>query len=366
MQEFLKRVILLLLPVLLAVVGVNYFGDAANLFSDSYETNVASEIAKGNNVTNILNCDERDLQRLIIEKLKTCPEIVVLGSSRIMEIRESMFKDSSLLNNGVSGATIEDLMAFVELYQEKKCLPKKIIIGLDPWTLNKNNEQVRWKPLEKQYRLFQKRVNIGHMAMFDVGFKAQLKNDIKSQIKYYQLFSPSYFKSSLNTLLFKDKNVRITKVNVNDTFTRLSDGSVSYDLKYRSAGSAEVDKRVSEYIRGNLYSVQNFTELDKNIQFQLECIIKYLQSKNVEIEFFLAPYHPDVYQVVEKEPYLKVVDSEKYFNSLALQYHIKVYGSFDPRPYRLTKSSFYDGMHCDFRAINFLLKNSRFNSSKVL
>ena len=58
--------------------------------------------------------------------------------------------------------------------------------------------------------------------------------------------------------------------------------------------------RISEYIRGNLYSVRNFTELDKNIQFQIECLIKYLQSKNVEIEIFLAPYHPDVDQVVEK------------------------------------------------------------------
>lgn len=366
MQKFLKRVFILLLPVLLVVLSVNYFGDAANLFSDSYTSKVASEIAKGNNVTNILNCDERDLQRLIIKKLKTCPDILVIGSSRIMEIRESMFIDSSLINNGVSGATIEDLMALIELYEEKKCLPKKVIIGLDPWTLNKNNEQVRWKPLEKEYKLFLKRLHIDNLNMFDVSFKEQLKSDIKSQIKYYQLFSPSYFKSSLNTLLFQDKNVRIINSKVNDTFTRLSDGSVSYDVKYRSASSNEVDRKVSEYIRGNLYSVRNFAELDRNIQFQLEHLIKYLKSKNVQIEIFLAPYHPDVYQVVEKEPYLKIMESEKYFLSLASQYHIKVYGSFNPALYRLTKASFYDGMHCDFRAIDFILKNSRFNSSKVL
>lgn len=366
MKEFLKNIFLFLLPVLLVVTGVNYWGDAANLFSDSYETGVASEIVKGNNVTNILNCDERDLQRIIIKKLDYCPDIVVLGSSRIMEIRESMFKDLSLINNGVSGATIEDLVAMVELYVEKKCLPKKIIIGLDPWTLNKNNEQVRWRPLEKEYRLFLKRVQVDQMKMFHVSFKEQLKNNIKSWIKYYELVSPSYFKSSLNTLLFQDKSLQITKKTVNDTFTRLSDGSVSYDIKYRSANTAEVDKKVSEYIRGNLYSVRNFSELDKGIQFQLECLIKYLQSKNVDIDFFMAPYHPNVYNEVERQPYLKVVDSEKYFLSLASRYSIKVYGSFDPKLYHLKKSSFYDGMHCDSSAINLILKNSRTNSTTVL
>jgi hypothetical protein len=365
-REFLKNIFLFLLPVLLIVTSVNYWGDAANLFSDSYETGLASEIVKGNNVTNILNCDERDLQRLIIKKLDYCPDIVVVGSSRIMEIRESMFKDSSLINNGVSGATIEDLMAMVELYVEKKCLPKKIIIGLDPWTLNKNNEQVRWRPLEKEYRLFLRRVKVDQMKMFHVSYKEQIKNDIKSWIKYYELVSPSYFKSSLNTVLFQDKSLHLTKKHVNDTFTRLSDGSISYDIKYRSASTAEVDKKVSEYIRGKLYSLRNFSELDKGIQFQIECLIKYLQQKNVEIEFFLAPYHPNVYQVVQKEPYLKVIDSEKYFMRLASQYHIKVYGSFDPKPYRLTKASFYDGMHCNFRTIDFILNNSRFYSFKLL
>jgi hypothetical protein len=366
MRSFLKRVLSFFSPIFLVVVGVNYFGDAANLFSDSYESKVAEEIVNGNNVTNILNCDERVLQRLIINKLDYCPDIVVIGSSRIMEIRQSMFKESSLMNNGVSGATIEDLLALIELYETKNCLPKRIIMGLDPWTLNKNNEQVRWRALESEYLANLKRLKIDDNPIFNISFQEGIKNVIKSQIKYYQLVSPSYFKISLKMLLFQNKSVFLTKNNFNDTFTRLSDGSVSYGLEYRSKNDAEVNKKVSQFIRGNLYSIQNFTELEKGIQLQLESLIIHLKSRNVEIEFFLAPYHPDVYKIVEKEPYLMVLESEKFFLFLAKQHQIKVFGSFDPQPFSLSKSFFYDGMHCDSNAINLLLKSNRTNFSRSL
>jgi hypothetical protein len=349
---------------MLIVIGVNYCGDAANLFSDSYENEVASEIVEGNNVTNILNCDERNLQRLIIKKLDYRPDIVVLGSSRIMEITESMFKDSSLINNGVSGASIEDLLAIVELYAEKKWLPKKIIIGLDPWTLNKNNEQVRWRTLEKEYLLFLRRIKVDQMIFLKLDL-GRHKNNIKSLFKFYELISPSYFKSSLKVILFQGKRLKITQETINDTFTRRSDNSISYDVKYRSASIEEIDKKVSEYIKGNLYSVRNFSELDKAIQYQLEYMIKYLQSKNVEIDFVLTPYHPIVYKLVSKEPFSKVLDSEKYLLQLASRYHIEVFGSFNPEVYNLNKHSFYDGMHSNSSAVNLILKYNRTNNARI-
>ena len=151
MKKFILKLIMALAPILLFVISVNYFGDAAKLFSKDYEKKIADQIIEGKNVTNINNYNERLLNKYLINNSLFCPDILVIGSSRVMLLNSSDFKEQTFFNNGVSGASIQDLLAIYEMYEQKKCLPKKIIIGLDPWTLNINNGQSRWMTLNQEY-----------------------------------------------------------------------------------------------------------------------------------------------------------------------------------------------------------------------
>jgi hypothetical protein len=348
MKKLIIKLILVLAPIFLFVISVNYFGDAANLFSTGFEKKISDELIKGNNVTNVTNYNERLLQKYLINNTAFCPEVIVIGSSRAMLINSSDFEGHTFFNNGISGATIEDLLAIYQMYEQKKCLPKKIILGLDPWILNINNGQTRWTTLKREYILqYNQLTNNNAIA-----------KDTHIDSKYFQLVSPSYFHGSFKKLFLVSSKLIVTNNKINNTFTKLVDGSITYDFRYRSADSAEVEKRAQDFLSGEIYSLEKFDKLSPDNKNLLEKIIAHLRNHHIEVSFFLAPYHPKVYTFIEKsERYSQVIESEKYYIDLALKYGIKVIGSFNPNKLNMNNSYFYDGMHCNEKGIEKILKS---------
>jgi len=150
--KFIKKLIFLL-PILCVIIGFNYFIDPANIFrSEKYYKEVVGVLLKGKNVANIMNYDERLLQKEYINGISKRKEIFVLGSSRVMQISSSVFPGHSFLNNGVSGASIEDDMAIYWMYRKKGFIPSIVVLGLDPWLLNKNNGQGRYESIIREYQ----------------------------------------------------------------------------------------------------------------------------------------------------------------------------------------------------------------------
>lgn len=348
MKKFILKLIMALAPILLFVISVNYFGDAAKLFSKDYEKKIADQIIEGKNVTNINNYNERLLNKYLINNSLFCPDILVIGSSRVMLLNTSDFKEQTFFNNGVSGASIQDLLAIYEMYEQKKCLPKKIIIGLDPWTLNINNGQSRWMTLNQEYFILYNQLTNKNIVTEEEHIES----------KYFQLVSPSYFKGSLKKILLASSEPIATNTKINKTFTRLVDGSITYDLEYRSATPDEIEKKAEDYISGDIYSIEKFDKLSPEIKFLLEKFIEHLRNNHIEISIFLAPYHPKIYSFVAKsEKYSQIIESEIYYRDLGLKYGIEVIGSFNPNRLNMDGSYFYDGMHCNEKGIEKILKD---------
>jgi len=348
MGKFILKLLIILAPIFLFVVSVNYLGDAANLFSIGYEKKIADEMIKGNNVTNVINYDERLLAKSLINNPVFCPDFAVLGSSRVLLINSSDFKGQTFLNNGVSGASIEDLLGIYQLYEQKKCFPKKIILGLDPWILNINNGQTRWSTLNREYVLLYNQLTNNNI----------IPRDKQMYSKYFQLLSPSYFKDSFKSLFLVSSKPIVTTTKLNNTFTKLADGSISYDLLYRSATPAEIQKNAIDYISGDVYSIEKFDKLSPEIMVLLEKLIAHIRNNHIEISFFLAPYHPKVYAFIAKSnKYSRIIESEIYYRNLALKYGIKVLGSFNPNKLNMDDSFFYDGMHCNEKGVKKILKS---------
>jgi len=350
MQKFIIRIFLFIFPMISIVILVNYVGDSANLFREGIEEYIANGILSGYNVTNVYNYDERLLQKHIILNSNTCPDIAVLGSSTIMLINSKYFKNRRVKNNGVSGVSIEDLIAIIQLYKTKNCLPENIIIGLDPWVLNENNNQSRWRTLINEYNNF-----------FDGKIESSANTIYVENSTFYQLVSPSYFQSSLKALLSsksKPGKPLLTLDSINSATTRLQDGSLSYGDSYRSLSAEQIEFKVSQYLSGRIYSIDKFNQLSPRIIYQLDKLLEFLISKKVCMTFILAPYHPKVYDhIASSKKYSKVIESEIYFNALSEKYNVKLIGSYNPHQLNINKSYFYDGMHLNEKGIDKLLQN---------
>ncbi len=147
----------MIVPTGLMVVLCNYFIDPANLFSSrQYVSGIAGILSSGNNVDNISNYDERLLQEEMIVRIKKTPDIVVLGSSRIMEIGSDFFPGKSVINLGVSHGNIHDLVAIVALLDSAGRLPKDVLINVDPNLVSYKGTN-EWQSLSDYYDAFHKK-----------------------------------------------------------------------------------------------------------------------------------------------------------------------------------------------------------------
>lgn len=342
MKKFISKAVAMALPALFILVLTNYIGDSAKLFDKEYEKEIAEIVINGKNATNIQNYDERLFQEYLIRKEQDCPHTIVLGSSRTMLIN-SDYVSNTLLNNSVSGASIEDIISIYQLYKDKGMFPKKAIIGIDPWTFNENNNQKRWQSIASYYYRFHNK---------------EVSDTIDSDLeKLRQLVSFTYFKSSLGnlpeTLTGSDKPVA-TEAKYNHGNTRLYDGSLKYGKVMREITDEKVDSRIQNFLSDEIYGLDGFEGISERIWNEFVMLINDMHANGIEIEFFLAPYHPDVYNKIT-EDYPMVLTAEKLIIKHAGEKNIKITGSFNPDIAGLNKNHFYDAMHCSEEGVRILL-----------
>tara|TARA_B110000305_G_scaffold235767_1_gene295992 strand:+ start:1001 stop:2068 length:1068 start_codon:yes stop_codon:yes gene_type:complete len=341
MKNFLLKISITFIIVCLNVLLINYFGDAANLFSKSYESNIV-KILKKSNVKNISNFDERIFQREFIYSSEIKPDVVAIGSSRVLKISSDLFKDQVFINNGVSGASMEDLIAIFQMYKAKRSMPSRIILGVDPWIFNKYSGQNRWQSIEKEYNKYYSALESKKELSF-----------INS--KYGQLLSPSYFQASLKKIIKGDSYTAplATSNENNETSTILKDGSRTDSRVIQEITNSQVMFKARSYIEGDLYSLENYDIISIEIFEEFKSFCSDILDSNIELSFFLSPYHPLVYQKI-KDDYNIVLDVEKKIIEFADDKNIKLIGSFSPLKAGLTSEDFNDGMHLKKSAIKLL------------
>ena len=343
--------LLYFLPIPVFFISINYFVDPANLFNNEIYEKIVGHLTNGENVTNVPNLDERLLQKLLIENLNECPEEIILGSSRIMLIgKTSDTQKEKYINNGVSGASIEDFFSILYLYEKKGCKIKKISLGIEPFLLNENNGQTRWKTLEFEF-----------FELYNQLFTQKKRSNSLISSKYNELFSFSYFKSSLEFLFSKNnKHIHPTTNIYNVEMTRLSDGSITYDNETRNLSSSKVDRKVEHTILDQpLYSMRDFKQLSEYNKVLFTFFIDYIIRNNIETEFIFVPLHPLLFNYLQNDPNYKMFfEAEAFYREIALKKNINIVGSFDPNKYNLNSADFYDGFHCKEGIIKKLYSKS--------
>jgi hypothetical protein len=292
-----------------------------------------AQLLKKNNIIFAQSLDERIFtkNRIIYENYN--PQILVIGSSRIMQLAENELKQKTL-NLSVSGATIEDQIAITGMALEK-FNPRTIYLAADPWLFNEVNGQKRWKSIKSEYFTTLLNINSWNKEK-KFNFKQQklIKEDDKIT---YLTFSESILErmySSININSNFDLPANIQNTQYKGLILR--DGKRVYDLKYQNQKKQEEIIRYSsmdnyEFSTAQFKSYDNFLDYLKNYHKK-------------EVILVLSPYYgPSFELTVKKIPvYLEI---EKKFINLAAKNQIKIVGSYNPKLVNCNDNDFYDSMH---------------------
>lgn len=330
--------------IIFIIIGTfNYKIDSLGLLRETTLDKVAEELSNGKIIAGLGNIDERIFRKKQIEYLKNDVEYVAIGSSRTMQLRKNMFLNDGInnfQNYSVSGASIEDYIALIQVHKNKfGKLPRNIIFGLDTWIFNKYNGQSRYLSLNDEYLQF-----------MDI-LKSNVETNNKKRSKIYYLLSLDYAKK--NREYYKNNSKQIEEIKLKyyitetievDDALKMPDGSIYYPYKDRFPNFEEVEKIAKSYAQGSVYSLERYEEIS-NIEI-FEKLITYLKNNGVNVYFYLTPYHPTTYDIlISQEKYKIINEVEIYVKEFAKQNNIKVVGSYNPHLLNLKNEHFFDGMH---------------------
>lgn len=349
MKKFFIKLICLS-PVLIVVVCVNYLVDPVSIFGQiSYTKDIAKIFIRGSNIVEAGPWDERLVQKYYIQGIKDRKEVVVLGSSRSMEINSSMFPNYSFHNNSIGGAILRDYLAIYDMYRERKMLPDYMIIELTPWLLNGGyysylSEHAYSSALSLRI------INENYNTLRKVLKLPPINIPVHNK-EYKYLISPNYFQKSIRQLIATRKTgfqlVRYfeTDAKTGKMSIRLADGSVhNKDSFY--ANPIEAVRQNAMDIDTDSWGLMDFSELDPDLKEEFELFIDLAKKEGVTLLFYIPPYHQIAYNLLAADVRYKIIaDEEKYFREFAQKRKITVLGSYNPETLPISESDFGDNFH---------------------
>lgn len=349
MKKLLLKLSFIFIPLAIIIVAINYTVDPANIFSgDAYVDKIATILASGNNADNISNYNERLLQKHFLQKQKEkIPDIIIMGSSRTMEISSNIYADKKLLNIGVSHANINDLIALAGLLEELKIKSKEVVINVDPFLICKGDKGAdEWITLKEYHQKFS-------LANCKNVINCEAIEEEDNQLKkYYTLVTFDYFKNSLE-FLYKGNTKSVENVgkNIPKKYGRYVDGSVAYSNSYQHPDTmivANVAKGMGKLV---------VPEIDTNKLNYLKCLFNYFKTNGTTITLTMLPFHTNYYDEANVKQKNIFNTYETFYNSLAQQNNIKIIGSFNAKKEGLNNVDFYDTYHCNGNAIKRIFEN---------
>ncbi|MEQ8707547.1 MAG: acyltransferase family protein [Rhodospirillales bacterium] len=310
-----------------ALLAVGICGALTRLTTSGYEDWLAKDLAKYDYVY-FGNLDERRFMESRFRYETRQPEIIVMGSSRMMQVG-SRTLDGKVINLSVSGASVEDYVALVGEATAKFDI-RAVYLGADPWLFNETSGQLRWKSVAGLY---------SHWT-------DQIRTALRTgQPAKYPPLSDQHDApdAGLSERLFRS---------VNRSAFRAETGKVEAQPKRAFDGfhiNSELDiARTEQEIKGGFpallnYAMATYTPSETAIRDYSD-LIRFLKLQNIEVFVVLPPYHPEMIAVMrsQKPVFLEIEDR---FRKLADQLSVPVLGSYDAGRASCPADDFYDGMH---------------------
>jgi peptidoglycan/LPS O-acetylase OafA/YrhL len=295
-----------------------------NFFSSKNSTEVRlAKLLVNKNAVYATKMDERKFikNRIIHENLK--PKVLVIGSSRIMQISNDNF-NKQILNLGVSGASIEDHIAITLMALEKFNVDT-ILLGADPWLFNRFAYQLRWRSISEEYK-----VSLKNIQLKSKDYKIIQYQNYRDKYFFYELFLEKLY-SFLN---IRKLDLEPNKIEINN----LTKSIILRDGKRIETYKGKIKANIIDASMNGYKFSDEYYEIYKSF-------IEHLRDvHNKEVILILSPYYLPSYKLtIKKQPFY--LDLENKFKKLSKETNIKIVGSYDASQYLCNDNEFYDSVH---------------------
>lgn len=343
MKKWLR--LLWFLPLVLIIPLVNIVGDPAGIYrNDSIK--IAESIIEGNNTRfGSGNCNERRVKAKVIEEMPSKVDSIVVGPSTAVNIGNEILKEENTYNLGLSSADLYDIMAQFGLLEINEKDFDRVVFCVDNYFFD-----------DVLNAGFTHHDELKSYAMYMIDTIEGKESNLPSKNKWApfksamsQLFSVTYFQSavdvikanSLFDLLFRT-DWSVNPSEYADSYFR-PDASKAQSVMAKNASLEEVYKHAENYdldlsfsngIRPSEYSKKVFEEL-----------IVYLLKEGVDVDLYLSPFSPALYERIDAEKYPLVSEVEDFAKSMAEKYSLDLIGSYDPKAVGIGNECFVDGRH---------------------
>lgn len=341
--------ILIFIPIPFIIAFTNFVADPGNIFHDVSSREAAQQIAKGKAVYSVGNFNERNVKFNLIQFLPENVDCLVFGPSLSMGIRSHDVGTDNFFNLGESDADFYDIMAQFGALEFFKKNYKRVVICVDfdyfcETYIKQNIKDLKYKP----YALYMIDV-LNHKNVVAPNLKSSLVDKI---ISWMELLSISYFQSSTRILLTNLNDIVLRKA----TTDRIGTPDESYDGAYYKKDASWVYAKSFQaqglnFVLNDIKKYQMTPHLVKKEHLRKESVevfeklINYLQTKDVDIELYLCPFPPTLWNKIDRKEYVMVDELEEYAKSIAKKYNLKLTGAYDPNVLGVSDEDFYDSRH---------------------
>ena len=364
MKKWCKAV-LFVVPLLSMVAAVNWYVDSYAYLRVTYDEIGEEMVRRSMNVTGLEESDFNDRKLLLacLEQQEAAKEVIIAGSSRVMNFEHEMFGTDSFYNTGLSESTLYDLLAVVGILEEKGHLPKKMVIGVDAFLFNTSHNNERWKELEAYAVSMENRIEAQDNAAGEAASKQagtdvldgtgeqapeQSGQQISTGRDDSKWLSLDYFRYNV-TLLPERKRfmVAYTRDWETEQYLKHCDGSIAYQRELREVSAEDVEELTRQAIEEQVvYRMTDYGGIDERSMELFDALIGWLQGRGVEVMLYLPPYSPMMYNYIESaQQYQITFQVEERIRQIASERQAALYGSYDPAGSGLKMTDLYDLYH---------------------
>lgn len=346
---------LLLVPIPLFMVFVSYTVDRSGLFQGALAPRrIVDLMLQGYDVTNFEQMDERQVVQLFAQDVPDTPEVIGIGSSRILQFTRGIVGSDSFFNMGVTGADVRDNMtSYYKMVTYGKA-PKVLLWSIDPWVFYNSEAAYDSRADADLYNEFLTKV---------LGVQTDYKEPDKVAL-WKALADPAYFQGNVDYYLKNRGQSTVTDDDGNaiefnpvegdpmqqTTSIKRSDGSVLYDINFRSRTTDQVlaDAAAASQTFNSVH-MEGFDALSPLQEQAFDAFVRYARSQGTTVILVLSPWHPYLYDslLTEADKHAGFFAVEPWLRQYCAQNDVPLYGSYDPALIGgLAEEDFFDGLHC--------------------
>lgn len=333
---FIKKIVLLFVPIIVFLcIPVAIFYVSSELKSVDAIAQMQWMQQQSGHYTRFGSAYIRpELYYKLASTLLRKPEVLIIGTSRVLQVRQEFFNNGvSFYNAGKGIGQLADLNYFLGAIPESKT-PKTIILGLDQ---NFFNDQ--WVDENAHLSEADKYKGDNALTFLLENTKRVYLNLAKKRIVLSQITHHSAGEIGLASI--------IKHVGYRNDGSYYFGNVVEHDGLRNSAafdyGFAFTMKQIHES-KGQFVHAN---QVSKSSMDALESFLKKAHERNIAVVIFLPPYPPSIYAEIKKHAadYQYLADLPIALQSLFKRYNVSWYDYSDGARYGCTDFEASDGIH---------------------